>query len=80
MGSTTIDKYMATLDMTPSRILGSYLTHEVIFDFRNHFIPLQSAYNSSSDNGAGRPTAKSQGKQLTEEGEKTKDNDANADR
>ena len=78
IGSTTIDKYMAALDMTPSRTLGSYLTHEVIFDFRNHFIPLQSAYNSSSDNnGAGRPTAESQGKQLSEEGEKTKDNDGN---
>lgn len=80
-GTTVIDKYMAALDMTPSRTLGSYLTHEVIFDFRNHFIPLQSAYNSSADNSdTGRPTAESKGEQLSEEGEKTKDNDSNIDR
>ena len=81
IGSTTIDKYMAALDMTPSRTLGSYLTHEVIFDFRNHFIPLQSTYNSSSDsNGAGRPTSESKGEILDEAGEKTKDLDSNIDR
>lgn len=81
MGSTVIDKYMAALDMTPSRTLGSYLTHEVIFDFRNHFIPLQSAYNSSSnDNKTGRPTAESKGEVLDEAGEKTKDLDSNIDR
>ena len=80
-GTTVIDKYMAALDMTPSRTLGSYVTHEVIFDFRNHFIPLQSAYNSASNsNNTGRPTAESKGEQLSEEGEKTKDNDSNIDR
>lgn len=80
-GTTVIDKYLAALDMTPSRTLGSYITHEVIFDFRNHFIPLQSAYNSSADsNNNGRPTSESQGKKLSESGEKTKDTDANADR
>lgn len=80
-GTTVIDKYLAALDMTPSRQLGSYITHEVIFDFRNHFIPLQSAYNSSSDsNDNGRPTNESQGKKLSESGEKTKDLDSNKDR
>ena len=80
MGCTVIDKYLATLDMTPSRILGSYVTHENIFDFRNHFIPLQTSYNSSIDNNTGRPTSESKGETLTEAGEKTKDLDSNADR
>lgn len=83
LGATVIDKYMASLDMTPSRTLGSYTVHEDIFDFRNHFIPLQTSYNSSVDSGSengGRPTNESQGKTLSESGEKTKDLDSNADR
>ena len=81
MGATVIDKYMAALDMTPSRTLGSYITHEKIFDFKNHFIPLQTSYNSSVDGGeGGRPTNESKGKTLSESGEKTADTDANADR
>lgn len=77
-GTTVIDKYLAALDMTPSRTLGSYITHEVIFDFRNHFIPLQSAYNSSSDsNKTGRPTAEASGNVISESGEKTRDTDGN---
>ena len=83
LGATVIDKYMASLDMTPSRMLGSYVTHENIFDFRNHFSPLQTSYNSSvdsdSENG-GRPTNKSQNKTLNESGEKTEDLDSNKDR
>jgi hypothetical protein len=81
MGTTVIDRYMAALDMTPSRTLGSYITHEKIFDFRNHFIPLQTSYNSSVDGGnGGRPTAESKGEDLSESGEKTKDLDSNMDR
>ena len=81
LGTTVIDKYLATLDMTPSRVMGSYITHESIFDFRNHFIPLQTSYNSSVDsNETGRPTSESQGEQLSEAGEKTKDLDSNKDR
>ena len=83
MGSTVIDKYMAALDMTPSRTLGSYVTHESIFDFRSHFIPLQTSYNSSIDSNSkngGRPTNESKGEKLSESGEKTKDTDANVDR
>ncbi len=78
LGCTVIDKYLAALDMTPSRTLGSYVTHESIFDFRNHFIPLQTSYNSSDDGG--RPTNKSQNKTLDEAGEKTEDLDSNIDR
>ena len=78
LGCTVIDKYLAALDMTPSRTLGSYITHESIFDFRNHFIPLQTSYNSSNDGG--RPTNESKNKTLDESGEKTKDLDSNMDR
>ncbi len=83
LGCTVIDKYLAVLDMTPSRTLGSYTVHEDIFDFRNHFIPLQTSYNSSvsdSSKKGGRPTNESQGKVLSESGEKTKDLDSNKDR
>ena len=83
LGATVIDKYMASLDMTPSRMLGSYVTHESIFDFRNHFIPLQTSYNSSADSSSengGRPTNESKNETLDESGEKTKDLDSNKDR
>ena len=79
LGIPVIDKYISALDMTPSRTLGAYATHEDIFDFRNHCIPLQTAYNSSEDEG-GRPTNKSKNKTLDKSGEKTKDLDSNMDR
>ena len=78
MGITVIDKYMAALDMTPSRTLGSYIVHENIFDFRNHFIPLQTSYNSSVDsNDNGRPPVEESGNVISEAGEKTRDTDGN---
>jgi hypothetical protein len=81
LGVSVIDKWLATLDMTPSRTLGSFILHKDIFDFQNNFIPLQSSFNSSVDsNDTGRPTSESKGEQLSEEGEKTKDNDSNIDR
>ena len=80
LGVTVIDKWLATLDMTPSRTLGSFTLHKDIFDFQNNFIPLKSSFNSSEDNGAGRPSAESKGETLDESGEKTKDLDSNIDR
>lgn len=78
LGVTVIDKWLATLDMTPSRMMGSYILHEDIFDFSSHFKPLSSSFNSSAeDSSSGRPTNEEKGKQLTEEGEKTKDNEKN---
>ena len=77
MGATVISQYMAALGTTPSRTLGSYIVHENIFDFRNHFIPLQTSYNSSVDDDGGRPTNESQGKNLSESGERTADTDGN---
>ena len=79
LGIPVIDKYISSLDLTPSRTLGAYVTHESIFDFRKHCIPLQTAYNSS-ENENGRPTAESKGETLDEAGEKTKDLDSNIDR
>ena len=81
LGASVIDKWLATLDMTPSRTLGSFVLHQDIFDFKNNFIPLSSAFNSSVDgNETGRPTNKSQGKTLDKAGEKTEDLDSNIDR
>ena len=78
LGATVIDKYMATLDITPSRMLGSFTTHHDIFEFNKNFIPLQTSYNSSVDsNDAGRPTNKSKNETLDEAGEKTEELDSN---
>ena len=81
LGATVVDKWMASIGMTPSKIQGSYMINK-IFDFNNNFVPLSSSYNaaSSESNGAGRPTAESQGEILSESGEATKDSDANKDR
>lgn len=78
LGATVIDKWLATLDMTPSRMMGSYILHEDIFDFKSHFTPLNSSFNSADGNNAGgRPTNEESNKQLSEEGEKTKDGEKN---
>ena len=81
LGVTCIDKWLASLDMTPSITLGSYIVHNDIFDFYNNFKPLSSSYNgSASESGeseAGRPTAESKGELLDEEGQKTADNESN---
>lgn len=80
LGASVVDKWLATLDLTPSRTLGSFVLHKDIFDFQNNFVPLSSAFNSSIDNEAGRPTNKSKGKTLDKAGEKTEDLDSNIDR
>jgi hypothetical protein len=76
LGATVIDKYLASLDMSPSRVLGSFITHQKIFNFYENFVPLRTSYNSSSED-AGRPTAESNGELLSEEGELTKDGEKN---
>ena len=81
LGASVVDKWLATLDLTPSRTLGSFVLHKDIFDFQNNFVPLSSAFNSSIDgNDAGRPTNKSKGETLDKAGEKTEDLDSNIDR
>lgn len=79
-----IDRWLASLDMTPSRTLGSYIMSKNIFDFHNNLIPLQSAYNASSkiqeideESEGGRPTAEEAGDVLSDDGELTRDGDKN---
>jgi hypothetical protein len=76
LGAPVIDKWLATLDMTPSRVLGSYVIHNDIFDFYNKLKPLATSYTESSD-GAGRPTNASKGETLDVEGENTANGDKN---
>lgn len=76
LGATVIDKWLATLDMTPSRMLGSYILHKEIFDFQSNFVPLSSSYNNNAAE-AGRPTNASKGETLDVEGEKTADGEKN---
>ncbi len=82
LGATVVDKWMASIGMTPSKIQGSYIINN-IFNFNKNFVPLASSYNTSSvteSNDVGRPTAESKGEILSESGENTKDSDANKDR
>jgi hypothetical protein len=77
LGLPVVDKYLATLDMTPSRTLGAYITHNNIFDFYNKFKPLSSSYNATTTGEAGRPTNAENGELLSDEGEKTLDGEKN---
>ena len=79
LGAPVVDKWLSTLDITPSRVIGSYIVHNDIFDFYNNFKPLSSSYNATASNssGAGRPTAAENGELLSEEGEKTADKEKN---
>lgn len=77
LGATVIDKYMASIDMTPSRMLGSYILHKDIFNFNENFIPLKTSYNSSKDN-SGRPEMDT--KELSDKGEETRSSGANKER
>lgn len=70
-----IEKYLASLDLTPSCTLGSYIVSRDIFDFHSNLIPLQSSYNSSAVVEAGRP--RSETKELSDSGEDTRDNEKN---
>ena len=79
LGATVIDKWLASLDMTPSRMLGSYIAHRDIFDFTNKFVPLSSSFNSST-NEAGRPTNAEKGETLDVAGENTQDHESNSKR
>lgn len=78
LGATVVDKWMASMDMTPSRTLGSYYLHNDIFDFNNNFVPLASTYTESANQSdGGRPTNEEKGEALTDEGERTMDGDKN---
>lgn len=76
LGATVVDKWLASLGMTPSRTLGSFVLHKDVFNFADNFIPLQTSYTTSS-NESGRPTNASKGEVLDVEGEATADGDKN---
>lgn len=77
LGITCVDKLFASIGMTPSKVLGSYVVHKSIFDYKNNLVPLSSTYNSSSSNEGGRPTNASKGELLSSEGERAADDDTN---
>ncbi len=76
VGLNVIDKWLASIDLTPARTMGSFILHKDIFDFQNNMISLSSTYNASS-NEAGRPSNLSKGETLSDEGEKTADGEKN---
>lgn len=78
-GAPVISKWLAALDMTPSKIDGSFILQQKIFDFQNNLIPLSSSYTQSKDSG-GRPTNASKGEPLDTAGEQTENGDENAKR
>lgn len=77
LGVPVVDKLLATLDMTPSRVLGSYVVHNDIFDYYNRFKPLTSSYNSTTVESVGRPSFEETGEILDIEGQKTLDGEKN---
>lgn len=81
LGVPAVDRFMSSIDMTPGKISGAFAVHNDIFDFYNNFKPLTSSYNGASaevsSGEAGRPTAEERGETLSEEGEKTRDNEKN---
>ena len=72
-----IERWLASLGMTPSQTMGSFIMSKEIFNFAKNFTPLSSTYTQSSNEGAGRPTNAENGELLSEEGEKTADNEKN---
>ena len=80
LGVSCVDKWLASLDMTPSRTLGSFILHNDIFDFHNNFIPLATSYTEPAkvtEKEVGRPKAEERGEMLDVEGEKTRDGEKN---
>lgn len=75
LGMPVVDKWAASIGMTPSTMIGSYITHNEIFDFYNKFTPLSSSYNTSGN--VGRPSNAETGEDLSDEGEKSIDADKN---
>lgn len=80
LGVSCIDKWLASLDMTPSRTLGSFVLHNDIFDFHTNFVPLATSYTEPAqvtEEEVGRPKNSDKGEILSDEGEKTSDGDKN---
>jgi hypothetical protein len=75
-GAPIIPRWLASLDLTPSKVEGTFILQQKIFNFHENMIPLSSSYTQSGNGDAGRPEQN----KLTDAGEKTKDSDANSKR
>lgn len=71
-----VERWLASLGMTPSVTMGSFVLSKEVFNFAENFTPLSSTYTQSSDD-VGRHTNASKGEELSVEGEKTADNEKN---
>lgn len=73
--------YGVALGKSPSRQLGSLFLENHILELHKEYIPLSTSFTSTGEDiSGGRPTNESQGLDLSEEGEVTKDTDANLNR
>lgn len=78
-GACMIPRWLAALDITPSKIEGAFILQQKVFNFQNNMIPLSSSYTQSTTS-SGRPTNESQGETLDTSGEQTQNDDSNAKR
>lgn len=78
LGLPTKQLFAASLGMTPSQVINMTFMENSVLGLQDIFIPLQTSYTQSGDGG--RPTSESKGEGLTENGEISKDTDANVDR
>ena len=79
LGAPVIPRWLASLDITPSKIDGAFILQQKIFDFQNNMIPLSTSYTQSG-NSVGKPTNDSKGKTLDTAGEQTQKDDSNSRR
>lgn len=79
VGLTVVDKYLASIDMNPSVVMGSFILHQNIFEYEKNAVHLTSTFNSSEQQ-TGRPTNESKGEVLDVTGEQTAENEENQGR
>lgn len=75
-------EYASALGMSPVEIIGNAILEEELglgIDSWNHPL-ISSSVQSGVDSEGGRPTSESQGKTVGDQGEKTRDQDANSSR
>lgn len=72
--------YAAALGKSPARLIGGMFMETEILRLQDHFIPLSTSYTQSGSDSTGRPANESKGLELSDEGEKTADNEKNLNR
>lgn len=73
--------YGVALGKSPSRQIGNGFLENHILKLHEEYIPLATSYTSTGEEvTSGRPTNESKGLELSQEGETTKDTDANSKR